>query len=74
MFSGLKREDESIPESDRGSKEQYIKQFRNIDKGTFIQTSDDEGYIEYDTGEGTMGFKMIKDADGTWQVSFLPIQ
>lgn len=69
-----KEEDESIPESDRGSKEQYIKQFRNIDKGTFIQTSDDGGYIEYDTGEGTMGFKMIKNADGTWQVSFLPIQ
>lgn len=69
-----KEEDQNIPESDRGSKELHIKQFRNIDKGTFIQTSDYEGYIEYDTGEGKKGFNMIKNADGTWQVSFLPIQ
>lgn len=69
-----KEEDQNIPESDRGSKEQLIKQFSNIDNGTFIQTSDYEGYIEYDTGEGMKGFKMVKNVDGTWQVSFLPIQ
>ena len=69
-----KEEDKKIPESDRGSVEQHIKQFKNIDKGTFIQTSDYEGYIKYHSGEGTNGFKMIKNADGIWQVSFLPIQ
>jgi hypothetical protein len=67
-------EDKKIPESDRGSDEQNRKQFKNIDKGTFVQTSDYEGYIEYDTGEGTNGFQMIKNEDGVWQVSFLPIQ
>ena len=51
-----KEEDEKIPESHRGSDEQIIKQFKNIDKGTFVQTSDYEGYIEYDLGEGTKVF------------------
>lgn len=69
-----KEEDKKIPESDRGSVEQNIKQFKNIDKGTFIQTSDYEGYIKYNSGAGTKGFKMIKNEDGIWQVSFLPIQ
>lgn len=69
-----KEEDKKIPESDRGSVEQNIKQFENIEKGTFIQTSDYEGYIKYNSGEGTNGFKMIKNEDGIWQVSFLPIQ
>jgi len=72
-----KEDDKKIPESDRGSNEQNIKQFKNIDKGTFIQTSDYEGYIEYDSGDGKnikSGFQMIKNKDGVWQVSFLPIQ
>jgi bisphosphoglycerate-independent phosphoglycerate mutase (AlkP superfamily) len=69
-----KEEDKKIPESDRGSDEQNIKRFKNIDKGTFVQTSEYEGYIEFDSGEGTNGFQMIKNEDGVWQVSFLPIQ
>ncbi|WHZ02593.1 RNA polymerase subunit sigma [Neobacillus sp. YX16] len=69
-----KEEDEKIPESDRGSDVQNIKQFNNIDKGAFVQTSDYEGYIEYDLGEGTNGFQMIKNEDGVWQVAFMPIQ
>ncbi|MFJ8064630.1 RNA polymerase subunit sigma [Psychrobacillus sp. NPDC096426] len=69
-----KEEDEKIPESHRGSEEQIIKQFKNIDKGTFVQTSDYEGYIEYDLGERTNGFQMIKNVNGVWQVSFMPIQ
>ncbi|WP_260631666.1 RNA polymerase subunit sigma [Neobacillus niacini] len=69
-----KEEDERIPESDRGSDEQNIKKFNNIDKGTFIKTSDYEGYIEYDGGEGSSGFQMIKNEDGLWQVSYMPIQ
>ncbi|SES45726.1 RNA polymerase subunit sigma [Psychrobacillus sp. OK032] len=69
-----KEVDEEIPESHRGSDEQIIKQFKNIDKGTFVQTSDYEGYIEYDLDEGTNGFQMIKNEDGVWQVSFMPIQ
>ncbi|WP_230203610.1 RNA polymerase subunit sigma [Bacillus massiliigorillae] len=69
-----KEEDEKIPESHRGSAKQIIKQFKNIDKGTFLQTSDYEGCIEYDSGAGTNGFQMIKNVDGIWQVSFRPIQ
>ncbi|MFE6169390.1 RNA polymerase subunit sigma [Viridibacillus arvi] len=73
-----KEEDEKIPESHRGSDEQIVKKFKNIEKGTFLQTSDYEGYIEYDLDEGTNGFPMIfqmtKNVDGIWQVSFMPIQ
>jgi hypothetical protein len=69
-----KEEDAKIPESHIGSDERIINQFKNIDKGTFVQTSDYEGYIEYDLGEGTNGFQMIKNEDGVWQVSFMPIQ
>ncbi|KMY46249.1 hypothetical protein AC622_00040 [Bacillus sp. FJAT-27916] len=69
-----KEEDEKIPVTDRGTSEQVIKQFKNIDKGEFIQTNDYEGYIEYDSGKGKSGFKMIKNEDGIWQVAFLPIQ
>ena len=69
-----KEDDKKIPDSDRGSIEQVVKQFKNIDKGQFIQTNDYEGYIEYDSGEGKSGFSMIKNEDGIWQVAFLPIQ
>ncbi len=69
-----KEEDNKIPESDRGTDEQNIKRFKNIDKGTFVQTSDYQGYIEYDSDEGTNSFQLIKNEDGVWQVSFLPIQ
>ena len=69
-----KEDDEKIPISDRASSEQAVKQFKNIDKGEFIQTNDFEGYIEYDSGGGKSGFKMIKNEDGVWQVAFLPIR
>ena len=69
-----KEDDEKIPESHRGTVEQAIKQFKNIDTGKFIQRNDYEGYIEYNSGEGKNGFQMIKNEDGIWQVAFLPIQ
>lgn len=72
-----KEEDEKIPNSDRGTREQILKTFKNIEKGKFVQTSDFEGYIEYQSSEDTSsksGFKMIRDDDGIWNVSFKPIQ
>ncbi|MGO0062982.1 RNA polymerase subunit sigma [Brevibacillus fluminis] len=72
-----KEEDEKIPDSDRGSTEQIRKNFHNIESGKFIQTSDFEGYIEYQPGEDAAtksGFKMIKDDDGIWKVAFQPLQ
>lgn len=72
-----KEEDEKIPESYRPSTEQMITSFKNIDKGTFIETSDFEGYIEYDSDNELNPpslFQMKKNEDGIWQVPFLPIQ
>lgn len=72
-----KEEDEEIPLSDRGSPEEILQTFKNIEKGSFVQTGDDEGYIEfypYKDLDVKSGFKMIKNEDGIWQVAFLPIQ
>lgn len=72
-----KDEDEKIPNSDRGIREQILKTFNNIENGKFVQTNDFEGYIEYQSSEDAKsksGFKMIKDDDGIWNVSFQPIQ
>lgn len=72
-----KEEDEEIPLAHRGTPEKILQTFRNIEKGSFVQTSEYEGYIEYypngDQGE-KYGFSMIKNEDGIWQVAFLPIQ
>ncbi|WP_241242734.1 RNA polymerase subunit sigma [Paenibacillus whitsoniae] len=72
-----KEEDKKIPSSDRGTKEQILETFGNIEKGKFVQTSDFEGYIEYQSSKeanSKSGFNMIKDDDGIWNVSFKPIQ
>lgn len=69
-----KEEDRAIPEEDRGTKETLIKKFKNIGEGTFIQTSDDQGYISFQGPDGELGFQMIKDDDGIWNVAFQPIQ
>lgn len=72
-----KEEFEKFPVSDRGTKEEILKPFKNIETGTFIQTSDFEGFIEYQSrkdAEAKSGFQMIKDEDGIWNVAFQPIQ
>lgn len=70
-------EDKKIPTKDRGTKEQIVNLYTNIDKGEFIHTSDFEGYIKYpskDDPNHSFGFMMIKDEDEIWNVSFMPIQ
>lgn len=72
-----KEEDGKLPNSDRGTTEQILKTFNNIEEGKFVQTSDFEGYIEYQSrkdAESKSGFQMIKDEDGIWNVAFQPIQ
>ncbi|MBD8069103.1 RNA polymerase subunit sigma [Bacillus sp. PS06] len=65
-----KEDHEEIPEAHRASEEHYINLFNTIDKGTFILTSEHTGYIKNDLN----GFSMVKNEDGIWQVSFMPIQ
>jgi hypothetical protein len=72
-----KEEHEKFSNSDSGTKEQILKTFNNIETGKFVQTSEFEGYVEYQSSkdaENKSGFKMIKDDDGIWNVSFQPIQ
>ena len=70
-------EDKSIPIAHRGNQEQIIEMYKNIEKGTFIKTSEYEGYIEFtptDNDDVISGFSMIKNDNGIWQVAFMPIQ
>jgi len=72
-----KEEDENFPDSDRATEKQVLIQFKNFEKGTFVKTSDYEGYIEFEAGEGSEVksiFQMIQNEDGIWQVAFMPIQ
>ena len=49
--------------------------FKNIEKGSFVSTSDYEGYIKYEKdGDKDAGFQMVQDEDGIWKVAFMPIQ
>lgn len=49
--------------------------FQNIEKGSFVSTSDYEGYIKYEKdGDKDAGFQMVQDEDGIWKVAFMPIQ
>jgi hypothetical protein len=54
--------------------ETYKKPFFGLGSGTFHQTSDYEGYISFPNQNGEMGFQMLKDENGIWKVSFMPIQ
>lgn len=72
-----KENDDKIPESDRGNIETDLLMFKNIAKGTFIKTSDYDGYIEFESIHGSetkSGFHMLKNENGVWQVAFMPIQ
>lgn len=70
-------EDEQIPLAERGTPEQVLETFKGLERGSFIQTSDYEGFIKfYPNGEQheESGFSMMKNEEGIWQVAFLPVQ
>lgn len=70
-----KEEDQQIPIEHRGTKEKIKDIYNNIEDGRFVQTSDYEGYIEYEAEKGEKSyFGMIQDENGIWKVSFMPIQ
>ncbi|MCM3717548.1 hypothetical protein [Fictibacillus phosphorivorans] len=72
-----KEEHDSIPESDQGTTLQTLTTYNHLEAGRFIQDGEYDGYIEYEASKNAdakSGFKMIKDEDGIWNVSFMPIQ
>lgn len=71
--------DQDVKKQGNDSSEEALeikkRNFQNIEKGTFIETSDYEGYIKYEKDGGdNAGFQMIQDEDGIWKVAFMPIQ
>lgn len=67
--------EEFFENKSRATKEQLLEMFDGIQKGTFIEEDGRTGHITYTRTSGEPGyFSMIKDEDGIWNVSFMPIQ
>ncbi|KEZ53699.1 hypothetical protein GS18_0201625 [Metabacillus indicus] len=67
--------EEFFENKNRSTKEQLLEIFDGIQKGTFIEEDGGTGHITYTRTSGEPGhFSMIKDEDGIWNVSFMPIQ
>ncbi|WP_409253910.1 DL-endopeptidase inhibitor IseA family protein [Bacillus sp. SCS-153A] len=61
--------------SEEYSREEILEAFNGIQDGEFLEREDGKsGYIKFYTANGMMGFRMMKDDDGIWNVSFMPIQ
>jgi hypothetical protein len=56
------------------SKEKTLQVFTGLQDGKFVETEENRGYIEFYNANGMMGFQMVKDEDGIWNVGFTPIQ
>lgn len=56
------------------SSEEILAAFQGIQGGEFVETSDYEGYLKFESKNGVQGFRLIKDLDGVWKVGFMPIQ
>ncbi|MFC0188638.1 hypothetical protein ACFFJY_10095 [Fictibacillus aquaticus] len=73
-----KEEYEKLPSSHRFTPENAFNAFKNIEKGKFISHEDNiTAHIEYmadPDAEAPSGFTMVKDEDGIWNISFLPLQ
>ncbi|THE12706.1 hypothetical protein E1I69_09935 [Bacillus timonensis] len=54
--------------------ENYKKSYYGLGSGTFQQENEFEGYITYRNKNGDQFFSMVKDENGVWKVSFMPIQ
>jgi hypothetical protein len=48
--------------------------YNGIQEGEFIQSDENSGWIKFHNPNGMMGFQMVRDEDGIWNVGFMPIQ
>ncbi len=72
-----KEYDANILLEDRASPEEVVSLFTNLEEGEFINTEEHAGFIKFNRtndAEGVMGFQMIQNEDGVWQVAFMPLQ
>ncbi|WP_421384863.1 DL-endopeptidase inhibitor IseA family protein [Bacillus salacetis] len=56
------------------SKEKTLEVFNGLQDGNFIEKEENRGYIEFYNANGMVGFQVVKDEDGIWNVSYMPIQ
>gem|GEM_PF-2681848 len=72
-----KEEDEQFSKQDRGNRRLTEETYNHLAEGEFVETGENEGYIKYYRSEdpdSLMGFKLIRNENGIWQVAFMPIQ
>ncbi|MEH7237837.1 hypothetical protein [Bacillus sp. JJ1562] len=67
-------EDKKYWEKETRDPENYKKLFYGLGSGAFQQQNENEGYITYRNKNGDQFFSMVKDENGVWKVSFMPIQ
>ncbi|VXB72134.1 conserved hypothetical protein [Bacillus sp. 349Y] len=72
-----KEEDEQFPKQDKGNRRLTEEAYNHLAEGEFVETGEDEGYIKYYRSkdpDSMMGFNLIRNENGIWQVAFMPIQ
>lgn len=72
-----KEEDEQFSKQDRGNRRLTEETYNHLAEGEFVETGEDEGYIKYYRSkdpDSLMGFNLIRNENGIWQVAFMPIQ
>lgn len=70
-----KEEHLEMTKTEEHSEEKILEAYNGLPDGEFLEDEDGEsGYIKFYNANGMMGFQMIKDEDGIWNVSYMPIQ
>lgn len=55
-------------------KQTIMRAYEYLADGHFVKSDEQSGYIYFQGENGPMGFQMVKDKNGVWKVSFMPIQ
>lgn len=51
-----------------------IELFKTASQGEFVATSANSGYISFQSGGHELGFQLIRNDNGMWEVAFMPLQ
>lgn len=56
------------------AKQQYVNNVKSVENGSFIEDSDNSGYIQYElVADHPMAMDMIKE-NGVWKLKYMPIE
>lgn len=64
----------TFPAFDRLSLDEAVELFEAVSSGIFVHIDDNEGNIAFKMNGIELGFQLIKNDGGIWQVAFMPMQ